>query len=167
MSSTEFPPLDQIDVATPCQVPWEEMQGDDQVRRCAECKLNVYDLSSLDRAEAEQLVFENEGRVCVRFYRRHDGTVLTKDCPVGLRMLRRRLARSIAGIAALTGFLTCGAVFGRNLSTAPGRPAVSGPLSRLIEWIAPTDITVMGLVCPTPTPAPRPPVTKSGNAGEL
>ena len=33
--------------------------------------------------EALKLVEEREGRLCVRFYQRRDGTVLTTDCPVG------------------------------------------------------------------------------------
>ena len=40
---------------------------------------------------------QGEGSPCVRFYRRFDGTVLTADCPVGLRKLRFRRA-AIAGI---------------------------------------------------------------------
>jgi hypothetical protein len=128
MNATEFPSLDLLDVATPCQVSWDDMQGDERARFCAECRLHVYDVSAMNRDEAEKLVFETEGRVCIRFFRREDGTVLTKDCPVGLRMLRRRLARSVAAIAALVGFLTCGMVFGRNLSVQPARPVVEGPL---------------------------------------
>jgi hypothetical protein len=34
--------------------------------------------------EALKLVEEREGRLCVRFYQREDGTVITRDCPVGM-----------------------------------------------------------------------------------
>ena len=59
------------------------MEGDDRVRFCGECELNVYNLSSMTEDEALKLVEEREGRLCVRFYQREDGTVLTSDCPVG------------------------------------------------------------------------------------
>jgi Carboxypeptidase regulatory-like domain len=74
------------------------MAGDDRVRYCGQCRLNVYNLSAMSAKEAENLVASREGRLCVRFYQRRDGTVLTKDCPVGLRIVMRRLAR-VAGIA--------------------------------------------------------------------
>jgi Carboxypeptidase regulatory-like domain len=48
--------------------------------------------------EAEELVSKREGRMCVRFYRRKDGTVMTENCPVGLKVVLRRVSR-IAGIA--------------------------------------------------------------------
>jgi len=62
--------------------------------------LNVYNLSALSRVEAERLIASTEGRLCARLFRRADGTVLTKDCPVGLRALRRRVAKRTAAIFA-------------------------------------------------------------------
>lgn len=93
--------LDSLRVASPCSVAWESMQGDARSRFCATCRLNVYDLSSLTREEAVELVARKEGRLCVRFYRRADGTVLTRDCPVGLAALRRRVAALCGTAAAL------------------------------------------------------------------
>jgi hypothetical protein len=86
--------LDEISVAAPCAVRWETMTGDERSRFCGQCKLNVYNLSGMTRDEATRLVTGAEGRVCVRFLRRADGTVLTEDCPIGLaaRMKRRTLA---------------------------------------------------------------------------
>lgn len=82
------------------------MQGDDRVRYCGQCKLNVYNISAMSRNEAESLIKENEGRLCLKLYRRKDGTVITDDCPVALRRLRRayrRCAAAILGIVAWTG----------------------------------------------------------------
>jgi hypothetical protein len=76
------------------------MPGDERVRFCSQCNLHVYNISAMNAAEAESLFAKTEGRLCVRLFRRADGTVLTRDCPVGLRLWRRRLARG-AG-AALT-----------------------------------------------------------------
>jgi hypothetical protein len=98
---TEAPTLDGIAVASPCTVDWEGMTGDARVRHCGSCRLNVYNLSEMTRAEAESLVRNREGRLCVRFYRRADGTVITRDCPVGLRAIRRRMALAWSAAAAM------------------------------------------------------------------
>jgi hypothetical protein len=99
--------LSRVRVAAPCQAEWDEMRGDERVRFCHLCSLNVYNLSAMTRREAERLVTRNEGRLCVRFYRRADGTMLTQSCPVGLRALKRRVSRvASATFAGLMGFMT-------------------------------------------------------------
>ncbi|HEY0385781.1 MAG TPA: hypothetical protein VGC64_07195 [Pyrinomonadaceae bacterium] len=94
-------PLDQVRVAAPCPSDWERMVGNERVRFCAQCSLNVYNLSGMTRAEAERLIGSSEGRLCVRFYRRADGTILTKNCPVGLRALKQRMTRMATALASL------------------------------------------------------------------
>ena len=91
--------LDNVKVASPCSMSWHKMQGDDRVRFCGQCKLNVYHLSGMKRGEAESLLREHEGRLCVRYFQRADGTVMTKDCPVGLRLARKAGVRMV-GLAA-------------------------------------------------------------------
>ncbi|HEX7289229.1 MAG TPA: carboxypeptidase-like regulatory domain-containing protein [Candidatus Angelobacter sp.] len=82
------------------------MAGDERVRFCSECTLNVYNLSEMTRREAEQLIATHEGRLCVRFYRRADGTIITQNCPRGLRVLIQRVSR-VAG-AALSAIMGLG-----------------------------------------------------------
>jgi hypothetical protein len=96
-------PLDNLKVASPCPANWNEMIGDARRRHCSECKLNVYNLSEMTRREAEDFIINAEGRVCVKFYRRADGTVLTKDCPVGWQAFKKktsRLAKAFVSICA-------------------------------------------------------------------
>ena len=98
--------LDTVRVATPCESSWDQMAGDQRVRHCDQCDLNVYNLSGMSRKAAEAMLNNTEGRVCVRFYRRLDGTIITADCPVGIRALRRKIARvAAAGMAAVLSFL--------------------------------------------------------------
>lgn len=81
------------------------MTGDDRQRHCRRCNLNVYNLSEMSRNEAEAFLAECEGRVCVKLYRRHDGTVITKDCPVGLAAVRAQVVRiALATVGLLLGF---------------------------------------------------------------
>ena len=82
--------LNNIKIATPCAANWEEMQGNDRVRFCAQCERNVYNLSALSQTEALGLINQTEGRLCVRFYQRQDGTILTADCPVGIKALKKK-----------------------------------------------------------------------------
>jgi hypothetical protein len=90
LEGRKLPMLDNIHVASPCSESWSDMLGDDTSRHCLKCEKNVYDLSSMTRQEAEALIVAKEGSLCVRFYRRADGTVLTSDCPVGVTRKRRR-----------------------------------------------------------------------------
>ena len=95
-----LPMLDDVKVATPCDVSWSDMDGDSDVRYCGSCKKHVYNLSMMSRPEAEAVLTAakaTEG-MCVRLYRRADGTVITDDCPVGTR--RRRFWRRTSGLAA-------------------------------------------------------------------
>jgi hypothetical protein len=96
------------------------MIGDHRVRFCDHCQLNVYNIAELSRAEAEKLIASTEGRLCARLFRRADGTVLTKDCPVGLRALRRRVAKRTAAIFAAMVSLSGGA-FGQHGSSKNGK----------------------------------------------
>jgi hypothetical protein len=93
--------LDDIRIASPCTASWDAMTGNDTVRFCGECKLNVYNLSDMTAAEAATLVERAEGRLCVRLYKRKDGTVLTRNCPVGLRATLARASRAAGAALAM------------------------------------------------------------------
>ena len=92
--------LDNVRVAAPCPANWDRMYGNERVRFCDQCQLNVYNLSEMSRAEAERLIAQAEGRLCVRYYKRKDGSILTQNCPVGLRALKRRLSRVATAIGS-------------------------------------------------------------------
>jgi len=94
-------PLDNIKIASPCAADWNAMIGNNRQRYCGDCKLNVYNLSGMSRTEAENLLMQSEGRVCVRYFRRSDGTVLTKDCPVRWQAVKMRMSRFWTATASL------------------------------------------------------------------
>ncbi len=98
---TRLPMLDSVRVAAPCNADWNAMIGDERVRFCEACEKNVYNLSALTSAQAEALLREKEGNLCVRLFRRKDGTVLTTDCSVGVK--KRRVRNAIAGAIAAAG----------------------------------------------------------------
>jgi hypothetical protein len=111
--------LDNIRIASPCSADWEKMPGDDRVRHCHACNLNVYNFSAMTEREIRRLVAEREGRLCARLFQRADGTVLTQNCPVGLRALSRRLSRVAGAVLAfmLPGFTGMQQAFGQSYSS--------------------------------------------------
>ncbi|MDQ3257486.1 MAG: carboxypeptidase-like regulatory domain-containing protein [Acidobacteriota bacterium] len=68
-----------IDVPAPCSVSWNAMAGTEQVRFCGQCQKSVYNLSAMTRRQAELVVADKQGRLCAKFERRADGTILTRD----------------------------------------------------------------------------------------
>jgi hypothetical protein len=106
--------LENLRIATPCNADWDDMAGDERVRFCGLCEKNVYNLSAMSRADAEALVRAREGRMCIRMYQRSDGTVLTSDCPEGVRRekLRHRIRARIAAMTA-SAALVIGLITGR------------------------------------------------------
>lgn len=83
-------PLNDLKVASPCEESWDAMLGNERKRYCGKCELNVYNLSGMSAAEAENLLLNSEGRVCVRFFRRADGSIITQNCPVGWAKVKNR-----------------------------------------------------------------------------
>jgi hypothetical protein len=130
--------LDRVKIAAPCNADWDQMfsfEGE-RVRFCSQCNLNVYNLSNMTRNEANTLLARTEDRLCVRFYRRADGTVLTENCPVGLRAFKRRalwVAQVLLGM--LLSFLG-----GLGLSSLK-------PVMRLAEIVSPRPV-LMGAMMP-------------------
>jgi hypothetical protein len=107
--------LDHLRIASPCPANWEAMSGDERVRFCDLCNLQVYNIAWLTRKEAESVIAGTEGRICARLFHRSDGTVITKDCPVGLSAVRRRVAR-IAGAVFATIVGLCSMAVGQKPS---------------------------------------------------
>lgn len=93
-------PIENVRIATPCSMSWERMEGDERVRHCTSCDLNVYNFAAMTRAEIRELLLRSEGRICGRLYRRADGTLLTKDCPRGIRALQQRVSRFASAMMA-------------------------------------------------------------------
>ena len=139
--------IENIRIASPCPADWEKMPGDNRIRHCDACNLNVYNLAAFTEAEIRDLVANRNGRFCGRIYQRRDGTVLTQNCPVGVRAVTRRISR-IAG--AVLAFLTV------NFST--GLPLLAQSYTRTNVSNAALDLEVID---PSGAPVPEAYVTLS------
>lgn len=142
--------LNNVRVASPCDVPWSSMKGDDHVRLCDACNKDVFNLSALTREEAERLIIEKRGKLCINYYQRRDGTILTQDCPRGIAKLRKRMLRiaalasaaCISFVAAISA-LAAGPRGARHLSMRWYRPFTDVSLmadeveQRIRSWLSP------------------------------
>jgi len=117
--------LDNLRVASPCKESWAKMTGDERVRECARCEKQVFNLSQMTRAEAEDLLASRGITACVRFYRRPDGTVMTQGCPVGAKSTRR----SIAIAAGLIATAAAGAAVTTMLESDPAPQPIAGTVA--------------------------------------
>jgi hypothetical protein len=123
------------------------MVGDEQVRHCGVCDKNVFNLSGMTREDAEAVIVAANGKLCVRYYRRADGTILSGDCPVGQRRVRRRKL-IVAGATVLV--VATGA-----LTYALARPTLGevGDPQRVTQ--RPMEVMQGGSAASVPMPAPQ------------
>lgn len=157
--------LNAVRVASPCPADWNAMDGDDRSRHCAQCDKRVYNLSAMSASEAETFIRQATGRVCVRLYRRADGTVMTSDCPVGLAAVRARAARLAGRVAAAIALSASAAAAMFTRSRTPDLREME-PFASLAAWLTPASARpippvmgkmVMGeMACPVQPPQPQP-----------
>jgi hypothetical protein len=74
--------LDEVRVASPCPVRWNELTGDDRTRACEMCGKHVHNLSAMTRSDAERAL-SDPAVECVTFLRAAGGRVVTADPPRG------------------------------------------------------------------------------------
>lgn len=155
-SKRALPMLDRLTVASPCSASWADMLGDERVRFCVSCEKNVYNLSEMTRADAEALLASRgEGELCVRYYQRADGTVMTTDCPVGVTKKRRKkLALAVAGAGAMAAATLTALTRG---TTCPSVGVVQGAPEARVEPSAPARPfpAIMGSAIPRPIAPPE------------
>jgi hypothetical protein len=97
--------LDNVQIAAPCSANWNDMQGDERTRMSSQCSKNVHNIADMTRKEAEDLLSEQGVSVCMRIFRRGDNTIITDDCPVGLRKLRQGVESLTRAVATILGFV--------------------------------------------------------------
>lgn len=159
MNASEF--IGQVKIASPCHARWEDMTGDDKSRFCHQCKKHVFNFSAMAAEQVAELIRAKEGKLCGRFYRRRDGTMLTANCPVGVERYFMRLKALVATVATL--LLTSIGVKGWSNGNATGE---KGPFAERCEealwtvkgWLGlnPKPVATMGMVCIVPSPPPKP-----------
>lgn len=131
-----------ISIQSPCNADWASMTGDERKRFCGECRKHVHDLSSMSPAEADALVRDAKGRLCVRFQPDVSGGVVHRS-----RSRRARLARW--GLAALASLTAAPALASGRVDTSEGVGAwiaevVSDLAGQVAEVVDPEPPMIMG-----------------------
>lgn len=109
MGKQDIELLNRARVASPCSASWDDMTGDDRVRMCGKCDRKIYNIAAMTTVEAAKLLRGSTERTCARMFRRADGTVMTADCPTGLRAYRKRVGGMVsAAFGLLLGFVSVG-----------------------------------------------------------
>src|SRR6185295_13388572 len=148
--------LQQLRLASPCDMSWNDMRGNNRTRFCDQCRLNVYNIEALTEDEVHRLIVETEGRFCGRLWVRKDGTIVTRDCPVGLALLRRGWWWAIGRAAALLTLFGTGLAWTINSVNLhrSTRPITSvTPIQTVARWLQDQQPAVQapgGLVPPYP-----------------
>jgi Carboxypeptidase regulatory-like domain len=145
------------------------MVGNDRVRHCFECKLDVYNFSAMTSEEIERIVAQRQGRLCARFYERPDGTMLTTNCPVGFRAVIWRASRVAS--AALAAILSVRPAMAQSAGAQNNAPLVQidqpqrGLMLKVVDLtgavVAGAAVTIKG------GPEDAELLTKTDNSGEI
>ncbi len=125
--------LNVIEIRQPCSADWGAMAGDRRRRHCAACDLAVHNLSAMPRKQAQRLIAEADGRLCVRFEQDGRGRV---------RYRRSRWGRAGITLLEVLAMLTVFAVLVAGILVA-----VRSPQVKQLWWKARTTVT------PAPAPA--------------
>lgn len=120
--------FDRLFIAEPCPADWNKMTGNDQMRHCADCNKQVYNLSKMTRDKAEALVARFEGRLCARFERGADGAIVTEEKFSGVQLISRR-ASPVAS-AVVTAILS---LSGSAVAATSSQPGKTIPIHALVN----------------------------------
>lgn len=124
-------PLQRLVVKSPCSQDWDSMVGNDRVRFCEHCSLNVHNISEMTRAQALLLANRSRGRLCVRYHSNVQKEIVTR-APGSRRLhqIGRRVSRFASG--AFTATLSVSAAFAEPASAIhDNSPVVSQVIDRM------------------------------------
>jgi hypothetical protein len=123
--------LTSVPLERPCEVPWDEMVGDDRVRHCAQCARDVLDLSAMSALEAEiRLLNAGTHQPCIRYAIDRTGAVLHTEPP----RAHTPPSRSIAAAAAL-GVTLGAAVVGAEEPASPKPAAEQSAPEQCVAYV--------------------------------
>ena len=147
-------PLENIRIASPCPANWDAMFGNDRMRFCGECKVNVYNLSGMSRKDAEDLISNAEGRLCVRYFKRKDGTIITQNCPVGWAKVKARAKIYATAVFSLMMTLF-GGLFIASLFARQRQQPIMGDIAKPTQTPTPEVQVLTGAIAPNTNTATK------------
>src|SRR3982751_97989 len=108
---------DHVKIESPCNADWESMIGNDRVRFCKHCNLNVNDIDNFTSKELRRLLLTSRGRICFRY------RVPAMALPRLHQIVPRRVARFAAGAFSAALSLSTAAVQQANATSLADSPS--------------------------------------------
>ena len=141
--------LDQIRVAEPCPMAWNDLAGHGEAARfCSHCNRHVHNLSALTADDAQRLVCESADRLCIAFVPNEQGGVTTLEYAKQKRpRYGWRVVAALGGLGAIASGLLA-ATFGAK----PAPPKPPAPPMILGGAMAPVSTVVGESVCDSSLP---------------
>ncbi len=130
--------LKNVTIPKPCDADWNTMVGNERVRFCEHCSLHVHNLSALTRNQAERLVAQSNGRLCVRYHQDPNGRPALLPAVQKLHRIGRRVSRLAAG--AFTASLSVSSALAQE-SVRTGRILMPAAVQPGEHWTAGSSIT--------------------------
>jgi hypothetical protein len=113
------------------------------MRFCADCRQQVYNLSEMPLRDAEALIEEKHGQLCVRYEHRADGSVITKDCPDhSTRKLHWQIAWAASCVLASLMLFFLGEQDRSSGQETGLRVGEMEPFRTILRWIMPASRTM-------------------------
>jgi hypothetical protein len=86
-------------VITPCPQASSGLSADLRQRHCASCSLTVHNLSAMTEKEARRLIAGSDGRLCVCYVARPDGTIVNRRGGGWIGRAVRALSTAVLAVA--------------------------------------------------------------------
>jgi hypothetical protein len=135
--------LEQISIPNPCPKRWDAMTGNDAVRFCDHCQKHVHNLSALTADEAQRLICQSAGALCVGYVPTAAGGVRTLDYrATPAPRFGWKLVAALGGLGAVAATVV-GAFVHRT------KPAPVPPPMLLGAMVAPPTTPAPAPACPT------------------
>ena len=115
--------IQQLRIASPCEVDWDAMIGNDRVRFCEHCRLSVHHVDSLNRKQLRRLIARSHGRLCVNYTQSNVQTAVNAF-PMLHKIGRRTSALAAGAFSATLGISAATAATQPNFR----RPSFAHPI---------------------------------------
>ncbi|HEY3579042.1 MAG TPA: ankyrin repeat domain-containing protein [Pyrinomonadaceae bacterium] len=115
--------IQQLRIASPCEVDWDSMIGNDRVRFCEHCRLSVHHVDSLNPKQLRRLIARSHGRLCVNYTQPNIQTGVNAF-PILHKIGRRTSALAAGAFSATLSISTATAATQPNLR----RPSFADPI---------------------------------------
>src|SRR5262245_40417331 len=135
-------PSRQLSIASPCNMNWDSMIGNDRVRFCNHCQLSVHNVDLASRKQIRRLIARSEGRLCVSYMQ---PVPRVPASPVLHKIGRRTSALAAGAFSATLGISTAMAAT-PNLTRAAFPAEIASATSLLDHFPGSAGETLRGTV---------------------